>query len=100
MPDERIAFKLGEIYEDLLRVAAFQSGKSMAGQASSIVSSQLMKREEQIKARNKYLAWKRGIDEKELWLNILQGDGGKITDDELAELREKGLIDMDDENVL
>jgi len=93
MPDDRIAFRLGEIYEDLLKLAAFQPGKSEPAQASSIVCSQLMRREEQIKKRNEYLAWKRGITPRQLWLDILEGKAQKLSTDEMKELRVKGLID-------
>jgi hypothetical protein len=99
MPDERIAFRLGEVYEDLLKLAAFQSGKSDPAQASSIVCSQLLKREEQIKKRNEYLAWKRGITPRQLWLDILEGKAQKITTEELKELRAKGLIDEGTDDV-
>jgi hypothetical protein len=99
MPDDRIAFKLGEVYEDLLKLSAFQSGKSEPAQASSIVCSQLMKREEQIKKRNEYLAWKRGISPRQLWLDVLEGKAQKISTDEIKELRAKGLIDENSDDI-
>jgi hypothetical protein len=99
MPDDRIAFRLGEVYEDLLKLAAFQSGKSEPAQASSIVCSQLLKKEEVIKKRNEYLAWKRGITPRQLWLDVLEGKAQKISTEEVKELRAKGLIDEGSDDI-
>jgi hypothetical protein len=88
-----IRFQLDELYADLLIVDSFQRGTSMSLQANSLLSAELQEREKRIIARNRYLAWLRGVTPSNLWLDVKTGEAKAITDSELKALREQGLID-------
>lgn len=87
MADARIRIpELGEWYADLIAVDSTINGKSIPQQALSLLCSTLQSREERIKKRVKYLAVKRGVTFEEMWLQILQGNYRKLTDEEISEL--------------
>jgi hypothetical protein len=88
-----LRFKLGEIYGDILAVDAFQRNTSATQQADSLLSAKLIERQAMIIKRNKYLAWKRGINPSQMWLDAVTGVAKPITKEELIELRAQGLID-------
>lgn len=91
--DRDIRFKLGEYYKDLLVTDGFLRGNSPTQQAESLLGAKLQEREEKIIRRVNYLAWKRGITPAQMWLDIQEGKAKSITPEELAAIREQGLID-------
>jgi hypothetical protein len=92
MPKD-IRFQLDEVYADLLIADSFQRGTTIGQQANSLLGAKLQEREKRIIARNRYLAWLRGVSPRKLWLDMKVGDIKPITDAELKSLREQGLID-------
>lgn len=76
---------LGEFYEDLLKVDAWVTAQTVAGQGKSLLCAKLMQRQEEIRSRVQYLAAKRGISADELWSQILKGEAKKLDLDEIAE---------------
>lgn len=75
---------LGEYYGDLLRIDAWVNNKSMAVQGNSLLCAKLQEREGKIRSRVRYLAEKRGVSEKAMWLQILKGEAQELTADEVA----------------
>lgn len=77
---------LGEWYEDLLAIDSLINGRSQAQQAASLLCAKLQEREDKIRRRVRYLAAKRGITFEQMWLQLLQGEYRKLSDDEIADL--------------
>jgi len=75
---------LGEYYADLLTLDSWINGRANAGQAHNLLCSKLMQRESMIKERIEYLAEKRGVDPKRLWLQVLKGEAEPIDADEIV----------------
>ena len=92
MPKD-LRFQIDEVYSDLLTNDAFQRGTSLGQQANSLLGAKLQEREKRIIARNRYLAWLRGVTPSSLWLDVKTGEAKPISDSELKALREQGLID-------
>ena len=89
-PDDRLKIApIGEFSEDLLTIDARMNASSSAQQASSLLRAKLQEREERIKARVTYLAWKRGISFDQMWEQLLKGTYAKITAEEAAFVREE-----------
>ncbi|MGG6263219.1 hypothetical protein ACQ4M3_08055 [Leptolyngbya sp. AN03gr2] len=85
--DDRLRIpSLGEWYEDLLRVDSAITGNSEPVQAASLLRAKLKERELIIEKRVRYLAAKRGITYEDMWLQILQGQYQKLTQDEINAL--------------
>jgi hypothetical protein len=75
---------LGEYYADLLTLDSWINGRANAGQAHSLLCSKLMEREARIKERIEYLASKRGIDARTLWMKVLRGEADAIEASEIV----------------
>lgn len=76
----------GEWYDDLLIVDSWINGRSRANQAQNLLCAKLQEREARIRERVNYLAEKRGISPKELWLQILAGRAERISAEESYDL--------------
>lgn len=83
---------LGEWYEDLLRIEAWITGRTMAAQGSSLLCAKLQEREKRSHDRVAYLAKKRGLSKDELWFQILKGEASAISPGEIVDI-----ADEDDE---
>ena len=90
--DDRIQISgLGEYYEDLLTLDAWINGRSKSQQANSLLCAKLMEREARIKERVQYLAEKRGITYKEMWVQILNGSAEKMQPEDATWIGEGGM---------
>jgi hypothetical protein len=72
---------LGEFYEDLLAIDAWINNRTGAAQANSLLCAKLMQRQTEIRDRVEYLAEKRNISAKEMWIQILNGTAQRRTSD-------------------
>ncbi len=88
-----LRFDLGEIYDDLLTIDAFQRGVSDTQQANSLLGAKLLERQALILKRVEYLAWKRGITPRQMWLDILAGNAKEIALEEVQGLASQGLLE-------
>ena len=77
---------LGEWYDDLLYIDAWINGRSKVLQAQNLLCAKLQERETRIKERIDYLAEKRKISSKELWLQILAGKAERLSPEESFEV--------------
>jgi len=83
--DERLLVSpLGEFYEDLLRVDAWITAQTVAGQGKSLLCAKLMQRQGEIRSRVEYLAAKRGVTADELWTQVLKGNAKKLEAEEIV----------------
>jgi hypothetical protein len=88
--DDRLRISsLGEYYEDLLAVDSRINDRTPAQQGSSLLCAKLQEREQRIKDRVGYLAWKRGLSFDEMWKQLVQDNYSKITPEEAVFLREE-----------
>lgn len=83
--DERLMIApLGEFYEDLLKIDAWATAQTIAGQGKLLLCERLMQRQEGIRSRIEYLATKRGVTIDELWMQVLKGEAKKLEAEEIA----------------
>lgn len=74
--DDRIRLAaLGEYYEDALAVEAALKNRTTAAEAASLLCAKLQERKTNRAEMVQYLAEKRGISAKEMWAQLLQGEG-------------------------
>lgn len=92
-PDFRMRVEPGEYYRDVLKIDAFMRGVSDLEQANTLLGAKVEEREVKVIRRLAYMAWKRGTTPAKLWLDIITGQGKRITPEEIQELRQQGLID-------
>lgn len=72
---------LGEFYEDVLTVDSWINNRTTATQANSLLCARLMQRQTEIRDRVEYLAEKRDISPKEMWVQILNGTAQRRSSD-------------------
>ena len=72
---------LGEAYEDALRIEAWLKNRTVASEASSLLSARLMSRQSYREKMIGYLATKRGISPEELTQQILSGEAKPMESD-------------------
>ncbi len=74
--DERLRLApLGEYYEDALKIEAAIKNRTTAAEAASLLCAKLQERKANRAEMVQYLANKRGISEKEMWVQLLNGEG-------------------------
>jgi len=69
---------LSEWVIDRLRILAFANGRTLGGEAASLIDAQISYSEKNAAKKMKYLAEKRGISVKELERQILSGEAKRL----------------------
>ena len=85
---------VGEFYDDAWTVEAALKGKTKTVEGASLLCTKLQEREDKRNKMVQYLADKRGISFKEMWMQMLTGKYEPLTGEELAKIQE---IDPDGE---
>jgi hypothetical protein len=80
----KVLAPMGEFYEDLLKIDAWINARTEATQGCALLCSKLQERETRIRERLDYLAEKRGIEAKSLWIQVLKDEAKEITPDEIV----------------
>jgi hypothetical protein len=79
---------VGEFYDDAWTVEAVLKGRTKTAEGASLFCAKLQEREDKRNRMVQYLADKRGITFKQMWMQILTGKYEPLSNEELARIAE------------